>query len=611
MSDPRIAVAQIDQAPTVGRCTASEANFDIARDWLRRCVSEHSRCRESRIGGLMHPLRLVAVGSDDQNPYLYETEHNRPVPEYLTLSHCWGREVPLRLTAASFDVYKKEIPLLALSKTFREAILTVRKLGYLYIWIDSLCIIQDSMVDWIEESQFMGDIYRNSVCTIAATASEDGNGGLFRLRNPLRHQRCDIWSDETHGIYVDIEQCKPLEQYRSEVNEGILNTRAWVLQERYHSPRLIHYTSNAVYWDCREINVNDYGNDIEDKQTLSQGFGEGSARPFHLQELEKAENFSERWQFALEKYSSMKLTIESDRLIAFQGLTRYFEERKRLRSVNGMWIDHLPSQLLWRVGEASRRSASSSNIIPTWSWASAETCINFFFPHVDDIALTFWYPNSDGCWPDAGVAEFNDPNIFDDIVSQMTRQMKHGVDPVNGYSAKEVLCATYIDSESTSTLISISGKISTACSGATMVVEDNFTIEQETRILETLHIDAKSSSEDYNLLICQWPDRIIDLPDNIDYLLIHAEGAHRPKMDRFVGDIEDDSMLAPYALHTTGLMLATTKLSNVYTRVGYFRAIETFSKAPNPHPEGVDINDKALLGSWFGGNCTLGSVVIV
>ncbi|PQE06307.1 HET domain pin-c2 protein [Rutstroemia sp. NJR-2017a BVV2] len=86
-----------------------------------------------------------------------------------------------------------------LPTTFRDLIILARNLGVPYIWIDSLCIIQDSPEDWEREASLMGRVYSSAFCTIAAAASADGNGGLFIERNHLETQICDI-TDFSHGL---------------------------------------------------------------------------------------------------------------------------------------------------------------------------------------------------------------------------------------------------------------------------------------------------------------------------------------------------------------------------------------------------------------------------
>src|SRR5687768_16022479 len=99
--------------------------------------------------------------------------------EYVCLTHRWTPTKPLQLTTASAEQFKTAIPLTDLSQTFEDAFAVTSSLGYRYIWIDSLCIIQDSTEDWATESSKMGEVYAHAAFTIAATAAGEGSKGLF------------------------------------------------------------------------------------------------------------------------------------------------------------------------------------------------------------------------------------------------------------------------------------------------------------------------------------------------------------------------------------------------------------------------------------------------
>jgi hypothetical protein len=102
---------------------------------------------------------------------------------YLALSHCWGVSTineRLTTTLATLEIRLKSIPMSLMPANFYDATIITRKLGYRYLWIDSLCIIQDSTEDWETESQNMGNIYMNASLTIAAGAAKDSDGGMLR-----------------------------------------------------------------------------------------------------------------------------------------------------------------------------------------------------------------------------------------------------------------------------------------------------------------------------------------------------------------------------------------------------------------------------------------------
>ena len=104
---------------------------------------------------------------------------------YITLSHRWGTDEQVMLTKASLPDMRKRIELPKLSKTYQDAIAITRSLGFRYLWIDSLCIIQDSLLDWQMEATKMGDVFKFSFCTIAASWASSNSEGCFFDRGPL------------------------------------------------------------------------------------------------------------------------------------------------------------------------------------------------------------------------------------------------------------------------------------------------------------------------------------------------------------------------------------------------------------------------------------------
>jgi hypothetical protein len=104
--------------------------------------------------------------------------------QYLTLSHCWGKHQLVRLLKSNVASFSQDVPYDLLPPTFRDAVRITRRLGFEYLWIDSLCIIQDSAEDWNHEARLMGKIYMNATCNIAASDAPDSSHGCLYPRNP-------------------------------------------------------------------------------------------------------------------------------------------------------------------------------------------------------------------------------------------------------------------------------------------------------------------------------------------------------------------------------------------------------------------------------------------
>jgi len=171
--------------------TSSLATFGWIKELLENCQSFHKSCRKSFISATQVPTRLLDVSAFEANGTvrLVEAFSRIPRPKYLALSHRWGTSPTTKLVQSTKSAFEKSVLVCSLPLTFQHAIMATVRIGLPYLWIDSLCIVQDSSMDWEQESAIMGDIYRGSVCTIAASRSEKG---LFSSRNPLEALPCQL-----------------------------------------------------------------------------------------------------------------------------------------------------------------------------------------------------------------------------------------------------------------------------------------------------------------------------------------------------------------------------------------------------------------------------------
>ena len=128
------------------------------------------------------PSRLIYVGEADHD--VCRLVQPSEIQRSMTLSHCWGQGPTLKLTVDALEEFMKQIPVNELPQTYLDAIMVTRHLGVEYLWIDSLCIVQDSIDDWQHECTQMSNVYKNSYCNIAALESIDSHGGLFSARDP-------------------------------------------------------------------------------------------------------------------------------------------------------------------------------------------------------------------------------------------------------------------------------------------------------------------------------------------------------------------------------------------------------------------------------------------
>ena len=294
-------------------------------------------------------------------------------------SHCWGFGPTIRLTSDSAALLNKGIEISTLSKTFQHAITVTKRFwkefGVRFLWIDSLCIVQDSVPDWRRESAIMGEIYQNAFCTIAATAAKNGDHGLFYGRGPSHVSSCAISitpvdGEKRHFRVVDTDE------WARNVSKGPLNRRSWVFQERLLSPRIIHFANNQLYWEC---------SGLEASEAFLRGFPDTSGDHFKaLLPFAGTPNVGRRepkgrgpyriWDHVMKAYSSGKLSRRTDKLVALSGVAH------KLRRVviphdtylAGLWWLDLPFELLWDVEEPPTLDVRTEYVAPSWSWASQD-----------------------------------------------------------------------------------------------------------------------------------------------------------------------------------------------------------------------------------------------
>jgi hypothetical protein len=248
------------------------------------------------------------------------------------------------------------IPLVELSKTFCDAIEIARNLGFSWLWIDSLCIIQDDKEDWRRESALMATVYGQSGLNIAATAAPDGQTGCLFPRDPVWGQKRQIKVEVDREIRTyDYADSRLL---INSVFNAPLNTRAWVLQERLLAPRTLHFGTNEIIWECST-------------KYACRAFPEGIPKTFsqHPSSISRMQP-SITWYEIISIYSRCSLTHESDKLVALAGVARKFCEESGDEYFSGLWKRSLQKDLCWVKFSQFDPKPHSKPRIPSWSWAA-------------------------------------------------------------------------------------------------------------------------------------------------------------------------------------------------------------------------------------------------
>ncbi|KAK1778434.1 heterokaryon incompatibility protein-domain-containing protein [Copromyces sp. CBS 386.78] len=388
--------------------TASEQSWNQALEWINNCRS-HALCNAAEIMDChdRRPARLIAVGRPgDTHVRIIETA-GLAVSEtpFMSLSHCWGKNgVPTQLLRDDYNRFLNEgIKLTELPPTFRDAIDVTRRLNMVpYIWIDSLCIIQDSKQDWDEESVKMQYVYRNSVLNLAAGASPNSHGGLFNLRHPLSTVPWSIpLQDVNNNNNNNNKDCKDDKQfltseYRSEKESDglILFTRGWVLQEQLLARRTLIFGMEELHWECVTSEASESfpssieterWDDLHNRRTIFQHQWENlvSGVSVNISDAKRRK----AWELLVQTYFSRSLTKASDRLVAISGIAEQLGGRwgQGVTYLAGLWSYRLVQGLLWSMA-ADRCEERDAEAAPSWSWASL---VPEHVPGVTDLQLMY------------------------------------------------------------------------------------------------------------------------------------------------------------------------------------------------------------------------------
>ena len=306
----------------------------------------------------------------------------RKLRPYLALSYCWGEGNSLTTERRTLRSRLRCITYNQLPRTFQDAVRATRKLGYRYVWIDALCIIQDSSQDWQRESQKMGSIYSQAVVTLSATSSSSVHDGLFNIssisqsshfRNSMVVRNTTTRGEPTELLVYDTWSENSMNSPLS-LTEGPLAQRAWTCQERILSPRILHFTDQQLFWEWREVIRAE-----ERVQSSENSSGWYPPLTHIVRNLirERGSRFDRliSWCYDVlhELYSSRQLTRNSDRLPAISGIARLLQDGDDMTYLAGLWKEELQFGLYWCVKERAPRSLS--NPAPSWSWTSFETQI--------------------------------------------------------------------------------------------------------------------------------------------------------------------------------------------------------------------------------------------
>ena len=352
---------------------SAQCDFELLQQWLSNCCTNHSCSTGSPPERL--PARFIKINNEGVVPELQLVSSRDVSSRYAALSYCWGGNFTgIKTTKATLEQHHAYIELSRLPKTIRDATQITRALGIEYLWVDSLCIVQDDQEDWATESKRMAALYQSAVVTLVATAAKDANQGCLFPRKVTRDSvdvqlSVDVARDTSKVTFTNHTG-----SIANDFLESPWNKRAWCLQEYVLSPRMLHFFENRIVWQCRGTLS------AEDFVELRRSAGAGAGADFRVQHIltTPSSYFSlrppadlETWFRLVEEYSTRSLTQPGDKLVALAALATYLRPHLGSEYVSGLWLKYLDRSLLW-LSKDSRMQTGTHRRAPSWSWAALD-----------------------------------------------------------------------------------------------------------------------------------------------------------------------------------------------------------------------------------------------
>ncbi|CCF40692.1 hypothetical protein CH063_00363 [Colletotrichum higginsianum] len=360
--------------PTLLPQPGSDFQIALFKEWLRVCQEQHShqfKCEDE------FPTRVLDVGTPE-HPQIRLRDGTEAISKrYVALSHCWGAEPCFKTLRNNIDHFKKHIEFEELPKTFRDAVKVTRALGFRYVWIDSLCIIQDDLLDWEREAASMGHVFSSASVTIAASSARSSAEGFLPAKREWQ-PRVTIRTASKGTAFI----CMSINDFHQDVEKSALNKRGWVLQERALARRTLHFTSSQVYWEC--------GNGIHCESMMKLGkaafLGDSDFPNSALGYFKGARILL--FQNLYQTYSALDFTHMTDRSIAIKGLEERLVKAFNTKGGFGIFERYLHRSLLWQRDSESALvhiTHPPGRHIPSWSWMAYSGRISYLEAPFDRI----------------------------------------------------------------------------------------------------------------------------------------------------------------------------------------------------------------------------------
>lgn len=358
------------------------------KGWIDDCIGNHSSCNSPLEPWVPTRLLEVTANGSSFKMRLVDTTSSafKPASRFAALSHMWGdisTSPPLQTFQSNLEQLRQYVEPTDLPKNFADAARVCIRLGVPYLWIDSLCIIQDSADDWKREAVKMHLVYRHAVVTIVATSATSTHDGFLdrdfkktlaaKIHYSLEHDQESSPSGHGRNRYIVFYRRQRYEYSfpTYAINNSKWNTRAWTMQERSLSTRLIHFCRNKIFFECRSC--------IKSEENEPAAHYALMTRILWPRDPSTSwGTLYEYWQWCLMQHCPRNLTKGKDKLIAIQSVAEEMMSTTKWEYIRfaGMWRHKIKEELFWifPYGEARRPDASRA---PSWSWSALDGHVSF------------------------------------------------------------------------------------------------------------------------------------------------------------------------------------------------------------------------------------------
>ncbi|KAN0088995.1 Heterokaryon incompatibility protein (HET) domain containing protein, partial [Hyaloscypha variabilis] len=327
------------------------------------------------------PTRLLWIRTDHGKTTVQLIRTESLHAKFAALSYVWGGDQPNKLIHANIDSWTSGRSLNNLAPTIKDAVVVTAELGLEHLWIDSLCIIQDDIEDKMKEISQMAGIYEGAEVTIVAGEAGGVNVGFLNDRvvtaDPSSCFKLPYFSylKEEIGSVVLFKDVLHDKSYVHPPGTGTwaINRRAWTLQERLLSRRILEYGPLKHGWLCREVPTPDM-NFIGGWTATPQRWEDMPPVLLHkslatLSKVDSPTRLLEEWHDLIEEYTKRKLTEPKDRILAIAGLAEWYSKGIQTQYLAGLWRSWFPYELLWHAPNGSTARPKEYQG-PSWSWTS-------------------------------------------------------------------------------------------------------------------------------------------------------------------------------------------------------------------------------------------------